>query len=109
MSSRKTPAKPKVVKVLPEPAPVAAEAKPKRTRAPKPKPTKEEILKVLSDGSRELEQIIQELKEDEMKLPGMQFKRIPELVKETIKNLEEDKEDIDEEYKEVMASEQPLQ
>ncbi|HRP37985.1 MAG TPA: hypothetical protein PLS50_09335 [Candidatus Dojkabacteria bacterium] len=105
-STRNTATKPKVVNVLPEPAPVASEAKPKRTRAPKPKPTKEEILKVLSDGSKELVQIIQELKEDEVKLPGMNFKRIPELVQETIKNLEEDKLDIDEEYNEVMASNQ---
>ncbi|HRP36813.1 MAG TPA: hypothetical protein PLS50_03310, partial [Candidatus Dojkabacteria bacterium] len=78
MSERKT--KPKVVKVLPEPAPVAAEVKPKRTRAPKKQPTKEEMLKMLTDSSTELRQIIQDLKEDETKIAGLTLKQLPLLI-----------------------------
>ena len=96
--------KPKVVKVLPEPAPVSAEAKPKRTRAPKHKPTKDEMLKLLSDSSVELKQIMQDLKEDETKIAGLTLKQLPLLITETLKNLNEDCEDIDAEYQTVLAA-----
>ena len=72
-----------------------------KKRAPKKKPTKEEGLKMLLDTSNELKQIINDLKEDEIKLCQMHFKRVPDLVKETIKNLEEDLIELDERYKEL--------
>ena len=67
--------------------------------------TKEEKLKLLSDASNELKQIMQDLKEDESRIQGLGLKRVPELVKETIKNLDEDIQDMQEEYEEL--SKQP--
>jgi len=80
------------------------DGKPKRTRAPKRKPTKEEVLKMLKDSSDELKRIIQDLKEDETKIVGLPLKQLPLLITETLKNLTEDCEDIDEKYNEVLAS-----
>ena len=76
--------------------------KPRKSRA-KPKPTKEEMMKLLSDSSNELKQIIKELKEDEVQLlaSGLAFKRVSELMKETISNLEEDVQEIDEQLEEL--------
>lgn len=96
MSSTRKQAKPKVVKVLPEPAVApATDVKPKRTRAPKKQPTKEEMLKMLTDSSTELKQIIQDLKEDETKIAGLSLKQLPLLISETLKNLNEDCDEID--------------
>ncbi len=78
------------------------EPKKRAPRVKKAPPTKEESLKMLSDASCELKQIILDLKEDEMKLSCMQLKRVPELVKETINNLEEDVEEIEEEHQELL-------
>ena len=69
--------------------------------------TKEEKLKLLSDASNALKQIMQDLKEDESRIQGLGLKRVPELVKETIKNLDEDIQDMQEEYEEL--SKQPAQ
>ena len=67
----------------------------------KKKPTKEEALKMLSDTSKELKQILDDVREDEMKLSCMQLKRVPEMKKETISNLEEDLKEIDEQCEEI--------
>lgn len=75
----------------------------KRVSRAKPKPTKEQVLKMLSDSSTEVKQIIQEIKEEEKKLIGQPLKRVFELITETVKNLEEDLQEIDEEYKELLA------
>ena len=48
---------------------------------------------------------MQDLKEDESRIQGLGLKRVPELVKETIKNLDEDIQDMQEEYEEL--SKQP--
>lgn len=105
--------KPKVVKVLsesckmnkslanPESAPVETEVKPKRTRTKKP--TKEEMLKMLTESSAELKQIIQELKEDETKIAGLPLKQLPILITETLKNLKEDCDEIDAECQELLS------
>jgi len=85
MSSTRKQAKPKVVKVLPE-------------------PTKEEMLKMLTDSSTGLKQIIQDLKEDETKIAGLSLKQLPLLISETLKNLNEDCDEIDAEYKEILAA-----
>ncbi len=58
-------------------------------------------MKMLLDSSNEVKLIIEELKEDEVKVLSMTLKRVPELLKETIKNMEEDKEEIDEKLKEL--------
>jgi len=78
------------------------EPKQRKSRA-KPKPTKEEMLKILSDSENELKQIIQDLKDDEIKCRSMPLKKVPELVTETIKNLEEDLLDIQEHREELMS------
>lgn len=75
----------------------------KRGRAPKKPLSKEESLKLLQDASNEIKQIIDDLKEDEMKMSGLQLKKVPMLLKETIDNLIEDKEEFDEKHKELMA------
>ena len=78
---------------------------PKKRGRTKKQLTKEEKLKLLSDASNELKQIKQDLKEDESRIQGLGLKRVPELVKETIKNLDEDIQDMQEEYEEL--SKQP--
>src|SRR5690606_22573598 len=78
---------------------------PKKRGRTKKQLTKEEKLKLLSDASNELKQIMQDLKEDESRIQGLGLKRVPELVKETIKNLDEDIQDMQEEYEEL--SKQP--
>ena len=87
--------------VNPVPAAELAEPKKRASRA-KTKPTRDELIKMLSDSSNEIKQIIQELKEDETRINGMGLKKLPELVKETIQNMEEDKQEIDDKYKELM-------
>ena len=84
------PQEPKVVKL------------PRKSRAKKI-PTKEEALKLLSDTSIELKQIIQDLKEDEMKISGMQLKKVPELIKEKLCNLDEDLNEIEEQHQELLT------
>ena len=84
-------------------APVPKKRAPRVKKAP---PTKEESLKILSDASCELTQIITDLKDDEMKLSCMQMKRVPELVKETLRNLEEDVKEIEVEYRELLYSDE---
>jgi hypothetical protein len=105
MSEKKV-AKPKVVKVKKEVAPIPelVEVKPKRASRAKPKPTKDEMLAGLKATSDELKLIIVDLKEDECKLQSMasQLKKVPELIKVTIQNLEDDCEDIDENYQQLL-------
>ena len=84
------PQEPKVIKL------------PRKSRAKKI-PTKEEALKLLSDTSIELKQIIQDLKEDEMKISCMQLKKVPELIKETLCNLDEDLNEIEEQHQELLT------
>jgi len=80
------------------------DAKPKRQRKPKAKLTKQEMLKILQDSKDELNKIVVDLKDDEMKLQGMQLKQVFPLIQETLKNLAEDLEEIDEEYKHIESS-----
>ncbi len=76
----------------------------KRASRAKKQPTKEELMKMLNDGTVELKQIIQDLKDDEMKLYSVQgLKRVPELMKETLSNLEEDLKEIGEQIKELTS------
>jgi hypothetical protein len=91
----------KTVKIQEEPK-EPKEPKPRKSRAKK-QPTREEMLKILLDGSNELKQIIVELKEEESKLVALQLHRVPELLKETIGNLEEDVEEMFEKYQELLA------
>ena len=101
----------KVVKILkekvevPRSEPIEIKEKPQRKSRAKKQPTREEALKSLLDTSNELKQIILDLKEDESKLSGMasQFKKVPELLKVTIENMEEDQKEIDEHYQEILA------
>jgi len=74
----------------------------KRASRAKAKPTREELIKMLLDSSNEIKQIIQELKEDETRIQTLSLKKVPELLKETIQNMEEDKQEIDDKYKELM-------
>ena len=61
------------------------------------------MMKLLSDSSNELKQIIKDLKEDDVQLLafGLTLKRVSELMKETISNLEEDVQEIDEQLEEL--------
>ena len=81
---------------------VAKEPKPRKSRAKKI-PTKEESLKMLQDTSKELEQIVADLKDDQMRLQGLSLKKVPELINEAISNLEEDKAANDQEYQELLS------
>lgn len=92
--------KPKKTPIVTDPL---AEPKKRAPRAKKVPPTREESLKILTDASAELKQIIEDLKEDQMKISCMQLKKVPELLKETISNLEEDVQDIEEEHEELLS------
>jgi len=58
---------------------------------------------MLSVSSNDIKTIIQDLKEDEQKLSSIPLKKIPELLKETLNNLDEDMKEIDEQYKELLS------
>lgn len=112
MSSEKKVAKPKVVKVSKEVKPALEPApKPKRASRAKKIPTKEEVLADLKETSDELKQIVLDLKTDEQILSSLktQLKKVPELLKVSIENMEEDIKDLDEHYQEVLSApvEQP--
>ena len=79
------------------------EPKPRKSRA-KPKPTKEEAIKMLQDASNDLKQIIIDLREDEQRVASLQLKKLPELIKETLCNLAEDQEEIEEQLTELRNS-----
>ena len=78
-----------------------AEPKKRASRAKK-QPTREEALKMLLDASNELKQNIQDLKEEEIKVSSLQLKILPELIKETLTDLNEDLEDAEEQYNELL-------
>ena len=84
------PQEPKVVKL------------PRKSRAKK-QPTKEEALKRICDACSEIKQIIQDLKEDESRIQGMNLKKVRELLTETLKNMEEDFKEIEEQHKELLS------
>ena len=79
------------------------EPKQRKSRA-KPKPTKEEAIKMLQDASNDLKQIIIDLREDEQRVASLQLKKLPELIKETLCNLAEDQEEIEEQLTELRNS-----
>ena len=58
---------------------------------------------MLQDNLVELRAVVQELKDDETRVQCMGLKKVPELVKETIENLEEDLKEMDEAYQELLA------
>jgi hypothetical protein len=70
------------------------EPKQRKPRATKKEPTKEEAMKMLEDACKELEVIIHDLKEDIKTLNGIKLLKVPELVDDTINNLEEDMEEF---------------
>lgn len=74
--------------------------KPRASRAKKV-PTKEEAMQMLDQSIKELKQIIQDLKEDQVKCSSMSFKKINELVGETLNNLQEDLEELQENYEQL--------
>ena len=78
-----------------------AEPKKRASRAKK-QPTREEALKFLLDASNELKQNIQDLKEEEIKISSLQLKILPELIKETLTYLNEDLEDAEGQYNELL-------
>ena len=94
---------PKEKKVV---APVTDAAKPvpkKRPSRAKPKPTRAEMLGIITDGCNEIKQILLELKEDETRIQTLGLKKVPELLKETISNMQEDLQELEEEHKELLA------
>ena len=76
--------------------------KPRKSRA-KRQPTKEELIKLLTDSCNELTQVVQDLKDEEAKIlaSGLVLKRVPELIKETMSNLDEDMQEIQEKIDEL--------
>ena len=103
MSQVKKLAKPKKLAPFNENAVLPAEPKQRKSRA-KPKPTREEAIKMLSDASTDIKLIIKDLEEDEQRLQGQSFKKLPELVKETILNLTEDLEEIEDQLEEIRSN-----
>jgi hypothetical protein len=79
---------------------VVKEKKPRASRAKKV-PTKQEAMSMLLNASNELKQVIQDLKDDQMKLSSMPLKKANELLKESISNIEEDLQDILENYEQL--------
>ena len=63
---------------------------------------------MLQDTINEVKQIIQELKDEETKITSLSLVKIPELVKETISNLEEDQQEIQEKHDELLAYNEEL-
>ena len=89
------PQEPKVVKL------------PRKSRAKKI-PTKQEALKMICDACSEIKQIIQDLKEDESRIQGMSLKKVPELLTETLKNMDEDLKEIEEQHEELLSQPESL-
>lgn len=73
----------------------------KRGRVKAPPPTREETLKLLSDMKEQLNGLVRDLKEEEQKVLPLQLIAVPELIKATLQNLEEDLEEVEEKTKEV--------
>src|SRR5437867_3750566 len=65
------------------------ETKAKAPRATQAKkvPTKQEAMSMLLSASNELKQVIQDLKEDQIKLASIPLKKANELLKESIGNI----------------------
>ena len=103
MSQVKKVPKAKKLVSLDENSVLPPEPKPRKSRA-KPKPTKEEAIKMLQDASNDLKQIIIDLREDEQRVASLQLKKLPELIKETLCNLAEDQEEIEEQLTELRNS-----
>ncbi len=80
----------------------------KRASRAKKQPTKEELLKMLLDESNEIKQLIQDYKEDEMKISSLSLKKIPELLKDELQDLQDEQKEIDEKYEEVKSLPDPL-
>lgn len=100
MSQVKKVPKSKKLVSLDENSVLPPEPKQRKSRA-KPKPTKEEAIKMLQDASNDLKQIIIDLREDEQRVASLQLKKLPELIKETLCNLAEDQEEIEEQLTEL--------
>jgi len=94
---------PKVPKVVDPNAP----KKPRVSRAKK-QPTKEEVIQELNEDAAKAKQDLENLKEDQGRIAGMQFKILNEILDDEIKACEEELEQIAEELKHVEASEEPL-
>ena len=103
MSQVKKVPKAKKLVSLDENSVLPPEPKPRKSGA-KPKPTKEEAIKMLQDASNDLKQIIIDLREDEQRVASLQLKKLPELIKETLCNLAEDQEEIEEQLTELRSS-----
>ena len=103
MSQVKKVPKAKKLVSLDENSVLPPEPKQRKSRA-KPKPTKEEAIKMLQDASNDLKQIIIDLREDEQRVASLQLKKLPELIKETLCNLAEDQEEIEEQLTELRNS-----
>ena len=58
---------------------------------------------MLSDSSTEMNKLIQELQEDEMKLQGMVLKQVPELIKGELANLDDEQKEIHEKLQELSS------
>lgn len=79
-----------------------AEKSAKKPRAKKQPPTKEEVMKALDESIGQVKVIIEDLKNDQNMLPAsVPFKNIPALVADTLKNLEEDLQEIEDHRKEL--------
>jgi len=60
-------------------------------------------LKLLQEEMNELKGEIQDLKEDQMKLPVGQYKVLPELITDEIEELEGELNDIQEKYNDLSS------
>jgi len=95
--------KPRVKKEVDPNAPKPA----KKPRAKKAAPTKEEVLKELDTSLAALRVLVSEqLTDDKNKIPPSVFKNIPALVDETLRNLAEDIDEIEDHKKMLLESQQ---
>jgi septation ring formation regulator EzrA len=80
-----------------------------KKRGRKPKLTKQQHLEQLDNDIQCLKQVVEELREDEKRIASLSLKRVPELLQETFKNLEEDIEELENGYKELSSQPELLQ
>ncbi len=78
------------------------EKKPRASRAKK-QPTREEAIDMLEEATRELNELINGLLEDEAKLVGMSLKKVPDLIKDSISDFQEDMAEIKDELEHLKS------
>ena len=85
---------------------MSEQKKPRKPRAKKVPPTKEEMLKVIIDGEKQLKVALSKLEEERPKLNGIGVPTIIDLVANELEELKQDLEDLEESKKEINEMEE---